>query len=380
MRNLYSNAVKLKKLSPEQTEKHLSRMIPTTEYSQLKRCDVVIEAVFENLELKKQIFNELDKICPPHTILTSNTSSLDIDQLAAATNRADKVMGTHFFIPVYQSKLLENSYGRSTSPQTVATVMKLGQKIGKFPVLMKNCELFVANRALIQYMWEATLLLEEGADPSSVDTAVEEFGIPMGPFRLNDIIGHDTFDRITTESILKYGFSENGRFVNNTPYSAIHKETFNSGRLGVKVGKGWYEYEKGSRDGFIDEDVLEILDRFRAEHNVQPRIHSKQEIIERCTLSMVHECFRILQDGIISCPDDIDFICVTALGWPKTTGGPLFYASRTGLNNLLAKMKHYRTSLTDALQWTPCELLVELAAQDVPYAEWMSFLEKSSKL
>ncbi|XP_035697474.1 peroxisomal bifunctional enzyme-like [Branchiostoma floridae] len=347
----------------------------TTDYSQLREVDLVIEAVFEDLALKKKVFQQLDAVTNPRTILATNTSGLDIDQIAAATQRPDKVIGTHFFSPAHVMRLLENIYGRHTSVETIATAMQLGATIGKVGVLVGNCPGFVGNRMKGLNFTEAMFLLEEGAEPQDVDKALEEFGFAMGPFRVSDLAGGDVHWRRRIQAGLT---TEHGPppytpvlYRQGNRYSPLADMLCMQGRFGQKTGAGWYRYKSGSRTALPDAEVHRLIHKHRQDHGFQRRNISSQEIVERCLFPLINEGFRILEEGLATGPQDIDVIFLLGFGWPRHTGGPMYYADKVvGLGNLLQSLEKYRAYHPRSAHWVPSSLLRKMAAQGTSLSIW----------
>ncbi|XP_078687672.1 peroxisomal bifunctional enzyme-like [Branchiostoma floridae x Branchiostoma belcheri] len=368
-----------KTLRQKSAFKKMSQLTTTMDYSQLSDVDMVIEAVFENLRLKKEVFRKLDAITEPQAVLASNTSGLDIDKIAAVTKRPDKVVGTHFFSPANVMRLLENIYGKKTSAETVATVMQLATTIGKVGVLVGNCAGFVGNRMLGPYRSEALFLLEEGVDPQDVDRAIEEFGFPMGPFRMNDLAGNDIGWRRRIEAGLT---TEHGPppdtpalYRRGDRYCPLPDMLCLRGRLGQKTGAGWYRmshhapsmcnrYKPGSRTALPDPVLLQMIQDYRQEHGFKKRTISSQEIVERCLYSLINEGFHVLDEGIASRSLDIDVIYLFGYGWPRHTGGPMYYAERViGLEKLLRSLETYSARYPDHSHLQPSPLLRDMVAK-----------------
>ncbi|XP_066295964.1 peroxisomal bifunctional enzyme-like [Branchiostoma lanceolatum] len=347
----------------------------TTDYRQLGEVDLVIEAVFEDLALKRKVFQQLDSVTKPQAILATNTSGLDIDKIASATQRPDKVIGTHFFSPAHVMRLLENIYGRHTSPETIATAMQLGATIGKVGVLVGNCPGFVGNRMKGLNFTEAMFLLEEGAEPQDVDKALEEFGFAMGPFRVSDLAGGDVHWRRRIQAGLT---TEQGP-PPNTPllyrqgnrYCPLADMLCMQGRFGQKTGAGWYRYESGSRAALPDAVVHRLILKHRQDNGLQRRNISSQEIVERCLYPLINEGFRILEEGLAAGPQDIDVIFLLGFGWPRHTGGPMYYADKVvGLGILLRCLEKYRALHPRSAHWVPSSLLQTMATQGTSLTAW----------
>ncbi|KAJ8255318.1 hypothetical protein GJAV_G00203510 [Gymnothorax javanicus] len=326
----------------------------------LSEADLVIEAVFENMALKKRVFGELSSVCRPDTLLCSNTSSLDLDQLAEATRRPELVVGMHFFAPANVMKLLEVVYGPRSSPVALATAMQLGKRLGKVSVAVGNCRGFVGNRMLKPYMEQAAFLLEEGATPEQVDQALEEFGFPMGVFRVSDLSGLDVSWSIRKEEGLTgpgVAAGEPARERRGCRYCPLLDLLCERGRLGQKTGRGWYQYDRpGGREAKPDPWMRSFLEEYRSHHGLTPRAISQQEVLERCLYSLINEGFRVLEEGIAAGPEDVDVIYVLGYGWPPHRGGPMFYAASVGLPAILEKLKFYHQAHTDIPYLQPSRL------------------------
>ncbi|KAL3970052.1 voltage-gated sodium channel type VIII alpha [Sarotherodon galilaeus] len=343
--------------------------------------DLVIEAVFEDMALKKKVFQQLSAVCKPGTFLCSNTSGLDIDQLACQTRNPELVVGMHFFAPAHVMKLLEVVYGPKSSPLAVATAMQLGKKIGKVSVAVGNCRGFVGNRMLKPYLEQALFLLEEGATPEFVDQVLEEFGFAMGVFRMSDLSGLDVGWKVRMADGLAVPNPTTGqatRLRQGRRYSPLGDLLCEQGRFGQKTGRGWYQYNKpGSQVAKPDPWLHSFLDEYRAWHALVARRIDHQEVLERCLYSMINEGFRILEDGIAAGPEDIDVIYVFGYSWPRHRGGPMFYATTVGLNKVLERLEHYHQAHPDVPSLQPCDLLRKLVASgSPPIQKWREVIKK----
>ncbi|XP_005723414.1 peroxisomal bifunctional enzyme [Pundamilia nyererei] len=343
--------------------------------------DLVIEAVFEDMALKKKVFQQLSAVCKPSTFLCSNTSGLDIDQLACQTRNPELVVGMHFFAPAHVMKLLEVVYGPKSSPLAVATAMQLGKKIGKVSVAVGNCRGFVGNRMLKPYLEQALFLLEEGATPEFVDQVLEEFGFAMGVFRMSDLSGLDVGWKVRLADGLAMPDPTMGqptRLRQGRRYSPLGDLLCEQGRFGQKTGRGWYQYDKpGSQVAKPDPWLHSFLDEYRARHALVAHRIDHQEVLERCLYSMINEGFRILEDGIAAGPEDIDVIYVFGYSWPRHRGGPMFYAATVGLNKVLERLEHYYQAHPDVPSLQPCHLLRKLVASgSPPIQKWREVIKK----
>ena len=356
IRRNYEVTMSKGKMTQEQVDKTMALITPTTSYDGFSQVDIVTEAVFENMELKKATFAELGNVTRPDCILASNSSTLDIDQFARASGRPSQVLGHHYFSPANVMKLLEIVRGRETSKEAIATSLKLAKKLGKVGVVVGNCFGFVANRMLAYYMREAYLLLEEGASVEQIDRVLTDFGLPVGPFGMQDIAGIDVGARI------RQYLASIGKSRAEGPQSAVPDRLYEMGRYGQKTGAGWYKYDApGSRNRTPDPLVDQIAAEEAAKRGVTRRPVSDDEIIARITTALANEGARVLEDGFATRAGDIDIIYVYGFGFPRHTGGPMFYAETIGLDTVLARVKDYRARFGD--YWEPAPLLERLVAE-----------------
>uniref|UniRef100_A0A8C5QNY5 Peroxisomal bifunctional enzyme n=1 Tax=Leptobrachium leishanense TaxID=445787 RepID=A0A8C5QNY5_9ANUR len=358
----------------------------TVDLGDLHSVDLIIEAVYENMQLKKEIFRKLSSIAKPDAFLCTNTSGLNVDEIASVTNRPQQVIGTHFFSPANIMRLLEVVRGQKTSLTTIATAMSLGKTLGKVAVLVGNCPLFVGNRMLGPYLEQVNYLLEEGSYPEEIDQALEEFGFAMGPCRMMDLAGLDVGWRSRMEQGLTGTNAPPGAPVrqrNGKRYSPLADLLCESGRFGQKTGKGWYQYEKaGGRIAKPDPWVRDFLDKYRRTHQIARHQANSQEIQDRCMFALINEGFRVLEDSIASGPEDIDVIYNNGYGFPKHRGGPMYYAANVGLPKVLSTLENYSKANPDVPSMKPAFLLRKLAAVGgPPIKEWRTQLgNTSSKL
>jgi 3-hydroxyacyl-CoA dehydrogenase len=355
IRKNYESTVAKGKMTPEAMAKTLSLITPATTYDGFENVDIVVEAAFEDMNLKKTIFADLGRITKPSCILASNTSTLDIDEFAKASGRAHKVIGHHFFSPANVMKLLEIVRGKETDRETIATSLALAKRLGKIGVVVGNCFAFVANRMLAYYMREALLLLEEGATVPQIDKAMTDFGMPVGPFGMQDIAGIDVGWRI--RQFLK----SIGKTRAEGPQSAVPDRLYDMGRYGQKTGAGWYRYEAGSRDRIHDPLVDQIAAEEAAKRGITRRAVTDEEIIARIMTALANEGARVLEEGFATRASDIDAVYCYGFGYPRHVGGPMFYADSVGLPTVLARVKQYREQFGD--YWKPAALLEKLAAE-----------------
>jgi 3-hydroxyacyl-CoA dehydrogenase len=355
IRKNYESTVAKGKMKPEAMDLTLGLITPTTTDDGFDTVDIVVEAAFEDMNLKKQIFADLGRITTPSCILASNTSTLDIDEFAKASGRPAQVIGHHFFSPANVMKLLEIVRGRETSKETIATSLAIAKRLGKVGVVVGNCFAFVANRMLAYYMREALLLLEEGATVPQVDRAMTSFGMPVGPFGMQDIAGIDVGWRI--RQFLK----SIGRTRADGPQSAVPDRLYEMGRYGQKTGAGWYKYNAGSRDRIHDPLVDEIAATEAAKRGITRRTVEDEEIVARMMTALANEGARILEEGYATRASDIDVVYAYGFGYPRYVGGPMFYADTVGLPTVLARVKKYREQFGD--YWKPAPLLEKLVAE-----------------
>jgi 3-hydroxyacyl-CoA dehydrogenase len=355
IRKNYESTMAKGKITPEAMARTLSLITPTTRYEAFSDVDIVVEAVFENLDLKKAVFAEIAKVTRSDAILASNTSTLDIDEFAAVSGRPEQVVGHHFFSPANVMKLLEIVRGRQTSREVIATSLKLAKQLNKIGVVVGNCFGFVANRMLAYYMREAYLLLEEGASVSQIDNAVTAFGFPVGPFGMQDIAGIDVGWRI------RQYLQSVGKTRAEGPQSAVPDRLYEMGRYGQKTGAGWYRYEPGSRTRIEDPIVDEIAAEEAAKRGIARRAVSDEHIIARITTALANEGAQVLEDGYAIRASDIDVVYVNGFGFPRHRGGPMFYADTVGLAVVLERVKQYRQQYGD--YWRPSPLLATLVSE-----------------
>jgi 3-hydroxyacyl-CoA dehydrogenase len=351
IRKNYANTVAKGSLKQEMMDKRMALIQPTLAYEDLKDVDLVIEAVFEDMAIKKDVFKKLDAVCKPGAILASNTSYLNIDDIASVTSRPQDVMGMHFFSPANVMRLLENVRGAKTSPDVYATAMKIGKTIGKVPVLVGVCDGFVGNRMLSKRTRECGFMLEEGALPWQIDKVIYDFGFPMGPYQMGDMAGLDVGWR-----------NRKAKFESLTDREKkcnILDKICEMGRFGQKTGAGFYKYDE-KRNATPDPLIEELIIRHSAEVGIPRRVLSDQEIIERAIYSMINEGAKILEEGIAARPLDIDVVWIYGYGFPVYLGGPMFYADTVGLKKVYDAILKYK-DMVGAEYWTPSPLLEELA-------------------
>ncbi|KAG2458975.1 ECHP enzyme, partial [Polypterus senegalus] len=358
----------------------------TLDLEKLQEVDLVVEAVFENMSLKKQIFQQLSSLCSADAFLCTNTSTLDIDEIASVTSRPHLVVGMHFFAPAHVMKLLEVVYGPRTSPTAVATAMQLAQQMEKVGVVVGNCNGFVGNRMYKLYTEQAYFLLEEGAVPEQVDQVLEDYGFPMGIFKVSDLSGLDIQWKIRQEEGLTGPKQIPGgsfRHRAGCRYSPLLDILCERGCLGQKTGQGWYLYDKpGGRVPSFNPWLHKFLEEYREQHGIQKHYVGQDEILERCLYPLINMGFQILTERIAASPEDIDMINVFGYSWPRHWGGPMFYASMVGLPRVLNKLNYYHKIHPDIPTLEPSSLLKKLVANgSPPIGTWGAFIkEHNSKL
>lgn len=356
IRKAYEGSVAKGRITAAACERALTLITPTTTFDNFETVDIVVEAAFEDLALKRDIFATLGRVTRPDCILASNTSTLDIDALAGASGRPAQVVGHHFFSPANVMKLLEIVRGRETSASVIATSLALGRRIGKVSVVVGNCFGFVANRMLAYYMREAYLMLEEGASVPQIDRALVDFGMPVGPFAMQDIAGIDVGARI------RQHLATMGKTRADGPQSRVPDRLFELGRYGQKTSAGWYRYEKGSRTPIPDPIVEEIAAEAAERRGIERRASiGDDEIIARITTALANEGARVLEEGFAGRAGDIDVIYCHGFGFPRYRGGPMFYAETIGLVTVLSRVYEYRERFGS--YWTPAPLLERLVVQ-----------------
>ena len=355
----YANSVKRGRFTQQFVDERLKLIKPTLTYDGFAAADMVIEAVFEGMALKKQIFGELDRICKPGAILASNTSTLSIDEIASATARPQAVIGTHFFSPANVMRLLEIVRGKATGKEVIATCMQLSKKLGKVGVLVGNCMGFVGNRMFGPYRREAQFLVEEGASVEAVDAALYEFGMAMGPLATGDLAGLDVGWRIRKEyrHLQKPGVRQ----------PLAEDRLCELGRFGQKTVAGWYKYDENRR-AIPDPEVATLVRNWAAEAYIAQRQISAEEIVDRCIYALVNEGARILEEGFALRAVDIDIIYLNGYGFPAYRGGPMWYADTVGLKKVYDRICEFQKQHGEL--WTPAALLKQLAGQGKTFAEF----------
>jgi 3-hydroxyacyl-CoA dehydrogenase len=353
MARLYAGTVAKGRLKQEDADRRMALVKGTLDFSALADVDLVIEAVFEEMPVKQEVFRKLDAICKPGAILASNTSRLDIDQIASVTRRPADVVGLHFFAPANVMRLLEVVRGKFSADDVIATSMAIGRTLKKLPVLVGNCDGFVGNRMLSCYTREAGFLLEEGATPKQVDQVLYRFGMAMGPFTVGDLSGLDI------------GWANRKRLAPTRPahlrYSRVADVICEMGRFGQKTGAGWYRYESASRTPIEDPEVETIIRRCAAEAGIRQRVVTDEEIVERTMYALINEGAKILEEGMALRASDIDLVYCNGYGFPTWRGGPMHFAATVGIGRVAERVKQFHAE--QGPWWTPAPLLLRKAAE-----------------
>ncbi len=353
IRDNYEATVQRGRLKPEDMEKRFALIQPSVDLNALRPADIVVEAVFERMEVKQDMFKKLDAVMKPGAILATNTSTLDVNKIAEVTKRPQDVIGTHFFSPAHVMRLLEVVRGAKTAKDVLATTMKLGKKLKKVPIVSGVCDGFIGNRMIERYSQQAGLLLDEGASPQQVDAALQSWGMAMGPFTMSDLAGNDI-----GWDIRKRRYYERPELA----YSKFPDKVCELGRFGQKTGKGFYRYEPGNRKALPDPEIDALLESYRKEHGLQTREISDGEIVERCIYALANTGARILEEGIALRASDIDMVYLAGYGFPPHRGGPMFYADSVGLDKVVAAIEKFQKGYHGE-QWQPAPLLVKLAKE-----------------
>jgi 3-hydroxyacyl-CoA dehydrogenase len=364
VRSLYEASAAKGKLRAEDVAARMGLLRPFLDDASLADCDLVIEAVFENMDLKMEVMQRLGQVCKPGAIIASNTSTLDVDVLARASGRPGEAVGMHFFSPANVMRLLEVVRGAETAPDVLATVMQLARTIGKVGVVSGVCYGFIGNRMAEPYMRETEFLIMEGAEPAEVDRAVEAIGMAMGPCRMLDMAGVD----VGAKTVIEYGKA--GGLPPDDSYRALARRMFELGRFGQKTGAGYYRYE--GRTPVADPETQRIATELAERHGIQRRASiTQQEIFERLFFPMVNEAARILEEGIAYRATDIDVIWTSGYGFPDHRGGPMFLADEIGIARIVERLEHFGRERGNSFgYWTPSPLLVELAGSGRRLSDW----------
>ena len=352
IRKNYENSMKKGKLTPAQVEQRMALVTPTLAYDSFRQVDLVIEAVFENIDVKQTVFRTLDEVCKPGAILASNTSYLDLDKIASFTKRPQDVIGLHFFSPANVMRLLEIVRGAKTAPDVLATSMALAKKIKKVAVVSGVCDGFIGNRMLARYGAAANGLITAGALPQQIDGALQKFGMAMGPFRMGDLAGLDIGWATRKRKAAEAGLEMK---------PVVADKLCEAGRFGQKTGAGWYRYEAGKRDPIPDAATEQLIAQYRLDAGIAPRVVGDDEVVERCMFALVNEGARILEEGIAARASDIDIVYLNGYGYPLRRGGPMLYADTVGLANVVRSLKRFAAEPGADASWQPAPLLVKLA-------------------
>ena len=355
IRGNYEAQVKKGKLKQDKFEQRMALLSTTLSYDELSGTDMAIEAVFEEISVKEKVFKELDRVMKPGAILASNTSTLDVNQIAAFTQRPQDVVGLHFFSPANVMTLLEVVRGAATAKDVMATSMAVAKKIRKTAVVSGVCDGFIGNRMIEQYGRQGGFLLDEGCTPQQVDKAMEKFGMAMGPFRMGDLAGNDIGWAIRKRRSVERATMK---------YSKTADLLCEKGRFGQKTGAGWYDYKPGKRDAIPNAEVVKMIEDYRSANGITPRKISDEEIVQRLVFALVNEAAHILEEGIANKASDIDIAYIFGYGFPPYRGGPMLYADEVGLFNVVQAMHRFaQNPLDDADFWKPAPLLARLAAE-----------------
>jgi 3-hydroxyacyl-CoA dehydrogenase len=351
IRRNYQIQVDRGKLGADKLEQRMALLTPTLDYADLGSADLIIEAVFEDMDVKRTVFTKLDEIAKPGAVLASNTSTLDVNAIAAVTSRPSDVVGMHFFSPANVMKLLEVVRGKETADDVLVTAMTVGQRVGKIGVVAGVCDGFIGNRMLASYRNAAMDLLRAGATPADVDAAIEGFGFAMGPFRMGDLAGNDI-----GWAIRKRRYAEHPEI----PHDEIGDAVCELGRFGQKTSAGWYDYAHGSRDAQPSPVVEGILTDYWQRHGITRTEFEAEEIVQRLVFALADAGAHILDEGIALRASDIDVVYLSGYGFPRYRGGPMWYADTVGLPNVLKALHKFHAND----DWTPAPLLVRLAAEE----------------
>jgi 3-hydroxyacyl-CoA dehydrogenase len=358
IRGNYANTVAKGKLTQEAMDQRMALLTPTTDIEAVADADIVIEAVFERMDIKLDIFRRLDRLCRPGAILATNTSMLDIDTIAAETGRPQDVVGTHFFSPANVMRLLEIVRGEKTAKDVLATTLSVARRIGKIPVVVGVCDGFVGNRMIEPYFREAEFLVAEGATPAEVDKALTDFGLAMGPFAMSDMAGID----------VRWDVAKRRPRPASERYSGLVGLLGEAGRFGQKTNAGFYRYEPGSRAPIPDPAVDAFIAQEAERQGIQRRAVSAEEIVDRCLYALVNEGADILEEGIAARSSDIDVIYVAGYGFPASRGGPMYWADQIGLKKVNTDIQKLAQDFGG--HWKPSPLLARLAAEGRSFADF----------
>ena len=361
IRAIYESSIKCGRVTRQAADERVARIATSATLTDAADADLVIEAVFEDINLKKEVLSSLDHLVPPERPIATNTSTLSVTELGRTTTHPARVLGMHFFVPAQASKLLEIVRGHDTAPETLATALHLAKLLKKVPVISGDAFGFIGNRMMLDgYFREAEQLLLEGASLRQVDTALEQFGFAMGPQRVSDLGGNDVGTKVRLQLYQRESRPD--------PYFVIADKLTELGWLGQKTGHGFYRYENGGRDPQPDSEVAALIERLAAERAIRRRQISDQEIVERCLLSLINIGAMVLDEGIARCAADIDVVWTSGYGFPRHLGGPMFYADTLGLPHVAERIRCYHERLGH--YWRPAALIEQLAAQASSFEQW----------
>jgi 3-hydroxyacyl-CoA dehydrogenase len=357
----YASSVKRGRISQSVADESIQRIRSSAALAEVADADLVIEAVFEDMELKKDVLSKLDSLVPSRRLIATNTSTLSVTELAHATAHPERVLGLHFFVPAHASKLLEVVRTSDTSPDSLSAALRVAKLLKKIAVISRDAFGFIGNRMMLDGYWrEAEQLLLEGATPAQVDNALEDFGFAMGPQRVSDLGGND----VGTKARLQL-FKRESR---PDPYFVIADRLTEMGRLGQKTGRGFYRYEGGSREAVPDPEVISLIEKLASERGIKRRDIADREIVERCLLSLINVGAMVLEEGIAARAADIDVVWTSGYGFPRYLGGPMFYADTLGLSHVFERIRHYHEKLGH--YWRPAALIERLAAEGASFEQW----------
>ena len=361
VQSTYASSIKRGRITREAADERIRRIRNTLAVAEVADADLVIEAVFEDMDLKKDVLSRIDSVLPPERLIATNTSTLSVTELARATAHPRRVLGLHFFVPAHASRLLEIVRTDHTSPESLSTASRVAKLLKKNAVVSRDAFGFIGNRMMLDgYFREAEQLLLEGATPLQVDTALENFGFAMGPQRVSDLGGNDVGTKARMQ-LFKWESRPD-------PYFVIADRLTELGRLGQKTGRGFYLYQNGSREAVPDREVITLIEKLAAERGIERREISNQEIVERCILSLMNVGAMVLEEGTAARAADIDVVWTSGYGFPRHLGGPMFYADTLGLSHVLQRIRHYHEKLGH--YWRPAALIERLAASGSSFEQW----------
>jgi 3-hydroxyacyl-CoA dehydrogenase len=357
----YASGVRRGRIAQSVADERIRRIRNAPTLREAADADLVIEAVFEDMELKKDVLSKLDSVLPPQRLIASNTSTLSVTELALATAHPGRVLGLHFFVPAHASRLLEIVRTVHTSPESLSTAFRVAKLLRKVAVVSRDAFGFIGNRMMLDgYFREAEQLLLEGATPTQVDTVLENFGFAMGPQRVSDLGGNDVGTKTRVQLFKRESRPD--------PYFVIADRLTEMGRLGQKTGRGFYRYKGGSRDAVSDPEVIRLIEKLASDRGMRRREIDDQEIVERCILSLINVGAMVLEEGIAARAADIDVVWTSGYGFPRHLGGPMYYADTLGLSRVLQRIHHYHEKLGH--YWRPATLIERLASSSSSFEHW----------